>query len=59
MSKSWDDATPDEIRDAKIQALEESIRHLKDCVEEALRYGHTNNLGMRLAADILDEEWSK
>lgn len=62
MDKSWDDATPDEIRDARIQSLEDSVRHLKDCVEMALRYGapaHNNVAGYSLAADILNEEWSK
>lgn len=60
--RSWDDATPDEIRDARIQSLEEGLEHLKACVEQALRYGamtHSHTGGFPLAADILDEEWSK
>jgi hypothetical protein len=60
-SRSWDDATPDEIRDARIQSLEEGLQHLKDCLDTALRYGTvspTTESGA-LAADILDEEWSK
>ena len=52
--RSWDDATPDEIRDARIQSLEEGLEHLKQCVSEAFRYAN-----LPVAADILDEEWSK
>ncbi len=61
MAKSWDDATPDEIRDARIQSLEEGLQHLKDCVEDALRYGWGRVEGDARAsmADILREEWSK
>lgn len=54
-ARSWDSATPDEIRDARIQALEESVQHLKECVTDALRYGRD----LPHAAEILDEEWSK
>lgn len=54
-SRSWDDATPDEIRDARIQSLEEGLEHLKSCVVEALIHGDT----LKAAAYILDEEWSK
>ena len=59
--KSWTDATPDEIRDAKIADLYDAIRQLKQNVSEALRYGTvrpTSESG-KLAADILDEEWVK
>lgn len=52
---SWDAATPDEIRDARIAHLEEGLEHLKVCVCEALLSGNT----MHAAALILDEEWSK
>ena len=54
-ARSWDDATPDEIRDAKIQDLYEGLEHLRHVVAEALRYGKS----LPDAADILDEEWGK
>ena len=54
-SRDWEDATPDEIRDAKIQSLEEGLEHLKQLVVEALEYGSS----LKHAAEILDEEWSK
>lgn len=60
--RSWDDATPDEIRDARIQSLEEGLSHLKACVSDALRYGvvPANEMDDRTDAYvILDEEWSK
>lgn len=60
MGRSWEDATPDEIRDAKIQSLEEGLEHLKQCVSDALRYGIVDPFkGGIVAADILDEEWTK
>ena len=61
VARSWDDATPDEIRDARIQSLEEGLEHLKLCVMEALRYGtvRPSSESGTPAADILDEEWSK
>lgn len=59
--RSWDDATPDEIRDARIQSLEEGLQHLKNCVSDALKYGsthHKHETDVR-AHWILDEEWPK
>lgn len=58
---SWDDATPDEIRDARIQSLEEGLQHLKECVTEALRHGTVRSpyVDSPTAWQILDEEWSK
>ena len=58
-ARSWDDATPDEIRDARIQSLEEGLQHLKECVIEALKYGSLGTNGPTQAWAILDEEWSK
>lgn len=60
-SRSWDDATPDEIRDARIQSLEEGLEYLKQCVWEALKFGtvRPSTESGASAADILDEEWSK
>ncbi len=53
--KSWDDATPMEILEARVQSLEEGLEHLKACVMEALRYGED----IAPAWKILDEEWGK
>ncbi len=55
MSRTWEDATPDEISDARIQSLEEGLQQLKECVSDALRYGTS----LRQAGTILDEEWAK
>ena len=57
--KSWDDATPDEIRDARIQSLEESIQHLKDCVMWALALTAERDGAPVRPEVVLDEEWSK
>lgn len=46
---------------AKVESLEESISHLKDCVWTALNYGTVrpdSESGTR-AAEILEEEWPK
>jgi hypothetical protein len=58
-AKSWDDATPDEIRDAKIQSLEEGLQHLKECVQEALMLTQAISGAPVRPEDVLDEEWSK
>lgn len=58
-ARSWDDATPDEIRDARIQSLEEGLEHLKSCVVDALKHGRMTWEGETPAWVILDEEWSK
>lgn len=55
-AKSWDDATPMEILEARVRSLEESLEHLKYCVADALRYGTVRST---TESDILDEEWSK
>lgn len=57
--RSWDDATPDEIGDARIQALEESVQHLKDCVSWALSLTAAKDVVCARPEDVLDEEWSK
>lgn len=51
--------TPDEIRDARIQALEESVQHLKDCVSWALSLTAAKDAVCARPEDVLNEEWSK
>lgn len=62
--RTWDDATPDEIRDAKIADLYQAIAHLYDAIHTALEYGtmrpQTDGTDAGIpAAEILQEEWSK
>jgi hypothetical protein len=57
--KSWDDATPQEILEARVQHLEEGLNWLKECVSQALRQTETRMGSPVRPEDVLDEEWPK
>jgi hypothetical protein len=57
--RSWDDATPDEIRDARIQQLEEGLQRLCDCVGWALEQTAQRPGSPVRPEDALKEDWSK
>ena len=59
VSRSWDDATPMEILEARVQSAEEGLEHLKDCVMQALMLCDPVAGAPVSPWVILDEEWSK
>jgi hypothetical protein len=58
-ARSWDDATPMEILEARVQSQDEAIQHLKDCVMWALQLCEPVEGAPVRPEVVLDEEWSK
>jgi len=58
-AKSWDDATPLEILQARMQSLEEGLEQLKNCVEWALKQTAQREGSPIRPEAVLDEEWGK
>lgn len=58
--RSWDDATPMELLEAKVEHLQESVWWLVECLTLALRFTAVrDDAGGTRPEDVLSEEWGK
>lgn len=57
--KSWDNATPIEILEARVQSLEEGLEQLKEILMWALEQTAQRDGSPVRPEDVLNEEWGK
>jgi hypothetical protein len=58
MTKSWENATREEILTARVTDLEDALRHLKHCVGLALRQTALREGCETRPEGVLDDEWA-